>query len=79
MRAHTTNLIANNEDYAIYDLDNGGVRFLMFEVCGFDFPAGHAEYDHVKSLTMDAAEEAFDAFYLKYIPLRTDGYAHLNA
>lgn len=78
MRARTTTLISKNEDYFLFNLDNGGVRFGMYDICAFDFPADHAECDRVKALTLDAAEAAFDAFYVKYMPLRTDGYAHIR-
>lgn len=74
----TTNIIAQNADYFIADLDNGGVRVGMFDVCAFDFPAGHAEYASVKAASLAEAETLFDGFYVKYVPLPTDGYAHLN-
>ena len=78
MRAHTTTLIAKNEDFFLFNLDNGGVRFGMYDICAFDFPVDHAECERVKALTLEAAEEAFDAFYVNYMPLRTDGYAHIR-
>ena len=78
MTAATTNIIAKNAEYFIADLNNGGVRIGMFDVCAFDFPASHAEYAKVKALDLADAEELFDAYYVKYVPLPTDGYAHMN-
>lgn len=72
----TTNIIAENTEYFIADLDNGGVRIGMFDVCAFDFPADHAEYAAVKAAGLGDAEALFDGFYAKYVPLPTDGYAH---
>lgn len=74
MNAHTTTFIAKNAEYFIANLDNGGVRFGMFDVCMFDFPAGHADYAVVTSLDLADAEDLFDSFYLRYIPLPTNGY-----
>lgn len=74
MNARTVNIIAENNEFFIADLDNGGVRLGMFDVCMFDFPANHAEYPRVKSLTLANAETAFDEFYGRYVPTPTDGY-----
>lgn len=78
MNARTTKIIDENADYFIADLNNGGVRLGMFDVCAFDFPAGHAEYAKLKSLVLSAAEELFDTYCAKYVPVPTDGYAHIN-
>lgn len=74
----TSKIISQNSDYFFADLENGGVRIGMFDVCAFDFPADHVEYSNVKAASLDDAEALFDAFYVKYVPLPTDGYAHLN-
>lgn len=74
MNAHTTNIIAENNEYFIANLDNGGIRFGMFDVCMFDFQPHHAEYAAVAALNLADAENLFDSFYLRYVPLPTNGY-----
>lgn len=74
MNARTITVSAENENYFIADLDNGGVRLGMFGVCAFDFPASHPEYSRVKSLDLDTAEAAFDEFYVRHVPAPTDGF-----
>lgn len=76
MNAKTTKIIAENESHFVAHLDNGGVRLGMFDICMFDFPAGHAEYAGVVAAAADlaTAEDLFDSFYARYVPVPTDGY-----
>lgn len=80
--AHTTEMLFDNGDYFIAVLDDGGIRLGMRDMASINFPADHAKYEVVKSLAAaadaEAIEEAFDEAYIKYSPLRTDGYAHIR-
>ena len=67
MNAHTTTFILNNADYFVANLNNGGVRVGQKEVAAFDFPAEHAEYSKVVSLTEATVEAAVDAYFGAYL------------
>lgn len=80
--AHTTEMLFDNGDYFIANLDDGGIRLGMRDMASINFPNDHAKYEVVKTLAVsadaEAIEEAFDEAYIKYSPLRTDGYAHIR-
>ncbi len=74
MHATTTNIIFENAEFFVANLDNGGVRFGLFGCPSFDFPAGHKEFSRVQTMDVDDAEEIYDEYFLRYIPMPTDGY-----
>lgn len=67
IQASIKNIIAENEDYFVADLDNGGVRLGMFGVGMFDFLDSHADFAKVRALNIGDAEGLFDELYLRYI------------
>lgn len=62
--AHITTIIFENADgYFVANLDNGGIRLGLLGCECFDFPAGHAEFERVASLTKETAESAYDEYF----------------
>lgn len=62
-RAHTTEFIVKTEDHFTAHLDDGGVRIGFVGGTCFDFPACHAEFNAVVSLTAESIEDAYDDIY----------------